>query len=123
MLVARGFREILTDIGSPNIGSMLGAIATIAFGLVGALLALIVGLSRASGGAESRVMAYCAGPLVCAAIGGMALALDLGVPLNVSDVWGLVWMVLGLGGWVAVARLLRPANASRLPGSTTGTRG
>ena len=93
----------MSDIGAVGVGSWLGALATIALGLVGAFLCLVVGLASRRRDGSSAVAAYCAGPLACFAIGCVSFALVEEVFLDLSDRWGAVWLGAGIGAWIAVA--------------------
>jgi hypothetical protein len=96
----------MSDIGVLGVGSLVGALAAIALGLLGALLGFIVGLAAGSRG-ESRVLAYCAGPIACFAVGCIALALVENALFNLPDSWGLVWLGAGIAAWVAIALSFR----------------
>jgi len=98
------------DIGIADLGSLLGAVATIALGLLGSFVCFILSLSAASRSGMNRVAACCAGPIVCLAIGCVSMAVVRNV--NLPDEWGYAWMAAGVGGWIATALFARRRSIS-----------
>jgi cytochrome bd-type quinol oxidase subunit 2 len=93
----------MSDIGLMNVGGLLGALATFALGLFGFLLATMVAIGERRPRLGRRIVAYGAGPLACAAVGGAGwLLLTLGSARD-SAPRMFVFPAVGVGMAVVVA--------------------
>jgi hypothetical protein len=94
----------MSDIDLHGMGyeSLIGAWATIALGVLGLVIALVLALGRRGPGLERRLISYSSGPLACGGVGVIGAFVRMG-----WEGWFYVWPALGIAAGIAMARIAR----------------